>query len=289
MIWGVFMNTLTWVSFNGRSVTFNDGGQFWFSRITDALGAEEQVIKAPGQDGATTYGVTLARPAIHLSASLTVNRAGDRFKSMDDAVDFLNRAFLPNTFGVLTEQRAGTDRMIICRPAARPVFGERIQNSRTVDIDFVADMPRWVEKAETVFELGKEVGGFRFPLRLPTRMGLYIKDAVIRNETGDEIKPVIEIFTTSEMIRVANETAGLFLKIEHPIRDGQKMVIDCADTSAWLYENHNGQWSRVLNVSDWLTHDSDYWSLVNGMNYITLRNERPDMTVIAMVRYHRPL
>ncbi len=283
------MNTLTWVSDTGRSVTFNDGGQFWYRRISDSLGAEEQVIKAPGQNGATTYGLTLARPTIHLSASVTVNREGDRFKSMDDAFDFLNRAFLPNTFGVLTEQRAGVDRMIRCRPASRPMFGDSIQNSRNVDIDFIADMPRWVEKNETFFELGKEVGGFRFPLRLPSRMGLYVKDAVIHNETGDEIWPVIEVFTTSEMIRVTNDTAELFMQIDHPISAGQKMVIDCADTSAWLYENQNGQWARVLNVSDWLTHESDYWPLQNGMNYITLRNERPDMTVIAMVRYHRPL
>ncbi|MCL2004429.1 MAG: phage tail family protein [Oscillospiraceae bacterium] len=284
------MNVLTWVNDNGREIVFNRQTYF-YDRVTDSLAADEQVFKAPWQDGASTFAVTLARPLIHISGSMTVLRTGDRKKKMDDAVDELNTAFLPHIFGVLTERRAGTDRMIRCRPAARPVFGPVIQNSRTVDIDFIADMPRWVEATETVLELGREVGGFRFPLRLPTRMGFYMRDAVIDNNSGDYIFPVIEIYTVSELIRVTNETMGLHIEIKYPIGERQKMVIDTLNTEAYLHERDglSGEWHEIKNVSDWLTHDSDYWPLQVGRNFITLRNERPDVTVIASVRFNRPM
>jgi len=201
------MRSLHWINDSGMEIVFNgNGSPFYYSEVTTNLAADEQVVKSPGQNGSTTMGVSLARPTIHLSGSMTVSRLGDRFKTMDDTTDALNRAFLPHIFGVLTERRPGVDRMIRCRPAARPMLGTVIQNSRTVNIDFIADMARWVEAEETHLNLGREIGGFRFPLRLPTRMGLYMKDAVIDNDTGDSIYPVIEIFTTSERIIITNET-----------------------------------------------------------------------------------
>ena len=283
------MRWIEWESENGRVIRMS-GIPYLLASLNDTLGADAQIVKAPGQDGATTYGVTLGQPVVNIMG--TVNVTGqtpdDVTAALERAEDELKRAFMPNRFGTLIDHRFSGDRQIRCRPLAKPVMGRRLGNCRTFDIELVADMPLWESVLETTEELGQERGRFRFPLRLPTKMGLYRKNAVIDNGSGEDIHPVIEIFTTSAFISVSNETHGQWIQVNRPIEQGQKMIIDMRNTRAerWML-GENNDWEFVDDVSHWV--DGEYWTLRPGINLVTLNNERQGDTVIALLRFRVPM
>ncbi|MDL2273975.1 phage tail family protein [Oscillospiraceae bacterium OttesenSCG-928-G22] len=288
----MILRTARWESENGFTARFHPNTPFLLHGITDTLGAEAQIVKAPGQDGATTYAVSLGQPVINLVGSLRASGAtfDEKRKHFDRLQDELSRAFLPNRFGLLIDERPGGYRQIRCRPIAKPSFGARIGNMCSVDIEFLADMPHWTTVDETLLTLGMEVGGFRFPLRLPTRMGTYTKTGILKNGTGENIWPVIEIFSASEYVSVKNLTTGKKTEINRPIAAHQKMVIDTYNTRAVVWQmDEQGDWAEVEDVSNWLTLDSEYWPLVPGRNEVQVSNEVMGQDVVTVIRYRTPV
>lgn len=260
--------------------------------ITDSLNGMAQVVKAPGQDGATTYKMTLGQPVINVTGSLNVPWApmDEQRAALDELEDMMKRAFMPNRFGLLVDNRANGGRQIRCRPLTKPAFSTRQQGARNFDIEFVADKPMWESTTETKLDLGRVMGGFGFPLRLPTKMGTYYKDGYIDNPTGDDIYPIVEIYTTSEYVAVTNVTTGKKAQINQPIGVDQKMIIDMYNTRATLWQlDSDNDWQQISNVSNWLSGDSEYWALVPGMNKITLNNEIPGESVIATISFRMPV
>lgn len=287
----MFFRTADWTSDNGFSAHFGPP-QYLLRDITDSLSGEAQIVKAPGQDGSTTYQVTLGRPVVNLTGSIhAVGATLDAVRqNLDRMQDELRRAFMPNRFGLLVDNRAGGSRQIRCRPIALPTFGPRNQGSRTVDVEFTADSPMWESVDETVQALGVEQGLFRFPLRLSTRMGLYVKNATIINETGDDLWPTIEIYTASAYVAVWNRTTEKKIEINRPVAQGQKIVIETSVPQASIWQQSaSGAWTFVADVSNWLTVDSEYWSLVPGVNEITLNNEIVGGGMFSIIRYRVPM
>ena len=286
------MRVVKWESDNGFTLTFNNSNKYLCRDLNDDLGAEAQVVKSPGQDGATTYEVTLGQPIINLMGSLhSRGNTYDKTRAgFDHLTDEVSRAMRPNIFGTLTDYRPGGARKIRCRPIARPKFGARIGGSCTIDVEFIADTPFWTQENDVVTTFGKEIGEFRFPLRLPTRMGLYSKSALVDNTTGIPIFPTIEIFTTSAWISFQNDTTGEYLKVDHVVSQGQKLVIDTAGTRVTLWEQ-DAEDNFVLreDVSNWVTLDSEYWAIVPGKNVIRVVNEVADSGVVAILRYSVPV
>ncbi len=287
----MFMRTATWQSDNGFTIHLGSP-TYVLDNITDSLSGEAQPIKAPGQDGATTYTVSLGQPRITVSGYLTAAGADldavrmNRYQLEDE----LRRAFMPNRFGLLTDNRPNGSRRIRCRPLELPSFGNRMQHMERFFVDFVSDDARWEAVDETITELGREVGGFRFPLVLSTRMGFYTKKARITNDTGEDIYPIIEIYSASAFVTVANDTTGKKVQITRPILDGQKMVIDCEHTTVDIFQQStDGAWELLSDVSMWLTFDSEYWPLIQGENNITLQNEQVGESLVATIRYREPV
>jgi phage-related protein len=287
----MFSRTAEWRSENGLVINFGDK-PFVLRDIVDNLGANAQVVKAPGQDGATTYLVTLGQLSLNLVGSIHASR--DTIDNMRASADKLQeqakKAFAPNRFGLLVDNRPGGSRQIRCRPIETPTFGSLIQGSRTLDIEFIADTPYWESVNTVEKDLGLIRGGFRFPLHLPTIMGLYLKGATIMNESGDEVWPEIEIFTVSEYVAVNNITAGKKIEINHPIGQNQKLLIDTKNTRATIMQlGDNGAWEALASVENWLTTDSEYFPLLPGANEITLNNETQGANIIAKIRYRVPM
>ena len=143
------MRTATWYADSGDVVQFGDAPPYLLRALDDSLGASAEVVRAPRQDGVTTYYTALDNHTVNLTGPLVAY--GSRTLPAQTVLDrrraALCSAFAPHRFGTLIYHTEDGNRQIRCRPIAAPTFGRRVQNTCTVDIEFVSDSPYW-ESAE---------------------------------------------------------------------------------------------------------------------------------------------
>ena len=285
--------TITWVSDTGMTVNMGAEPPYIFNYLTDRLGGNAETSRAPRQDGQTTHFVSLTPRTINIIGSLVAygdkqNRAQavlDRQKSE------LCRAFAPHRFGTLIYHRANGDVQIRCRPLSIPAFGERANNTCTVDIELESDVSMWETSEMYMQVIGEQQKLWRFPFAFaPLVFGTFAPVGFINNPTTEIIYPEVEIASTAQTVKVENVTTGMFIALNRPIEEHQKMVIQTEDASAAIWErNEAGEWVNIENVSHWLTLDSDPWGLVPGNNEIRVSNEIPEETPVTQLRYRVPV
>lgn len=292
------MRHASWVSDSGLVITFEGGGPYdspgpWYFRsLTSDLGATAESSRAPRQDGVTTWHTALDARTINLVGSMLVY--GDRLHPAKAEYDrlraWLCQAFAPNRWGTLTYYKEDAAVQVRCRALATPTISEPINTFSTIDISFTADSPYWESAEEYVSVVGVIGKRWHFPWT-PVRepMGTFSPFAAIRNQTDVDVYPTIEVFTTGQFVTVTNETVGQSVTIEHAIGDGQKLVIDMRDVSAYLWQKDSaGSYQRGEDVSHWMSLDSAPWCLKPGDNRIVIANERPEDTPVAYIRYRVP-
>lgn len=292
------MRKVSWVSESGYTVVFEGAGPYdspgpyYFRELTSDLGATAETTRAPRQDGVTTWHVALDSRTVNLVGSMWV--FGDRLHPAAAEYDrqraFLAAAFAPNRWGVLTYYREDGAVQVRCRAAATPTFGPAVGTFATIDITLAADSPYWESAEETVEVVGVIRKLWHFPWH-PVRepMGVYNPFAVTPNPTDVDIYPTIEVYSTGQYVTVENTDLGEFVTIEHPIAEGQKLVIDMSDVSAFLWERDGqGVYHRREDVSHWMSLDSTPWCLKPGGNHLAIRNDKPEDTPVAYIRYRVP-
>ena len=87
-----FTRRVTWRSDNGFEAEFYLR-PCMLRDLTDTLGADAQVVKAPGQDGATTYRVTLGRPTVNLMGSIHADGFGTPLEDREQLDALETRVF----------------------------------------------------------------------------------------------------------------------------------------------------------------------------------------------------
>ena len=285
------MRSITWETDDGYTVHMGDACPYLFKALTDDLGATAEAVKAPRQAGRTTYYTTLDVRTINVTGSLvaygtstfSAQAAFDRRRSE------LCQAFAPNRWGYLTYHTEDGPRRARCRPIATPTFGPRVNNTCTLDIEFITDSPYWESADLYVQTVGLRVKRWIFPMHLPMVFGSLTPRAIVNNPTGEMIYPTVEIMSTAQLITVTNETAGRHISINRPIMQGQKMIIRMEDASASIWtQDAYGAYQETEDVSHWLTLGSDPWGRVPGDNIITIANEIPEETPTTYLKYRLP-
>lgn len=282
------MRKAVWVSGRGHTLVFCDRPPYFFTRLTDSLGAEADTVKSPLQDGGTTQNVVLGQRSINLTGTAMVlgSRKDPVKKLIDRRKNEIAEALNPKYFGTLVYYTDDGARQIRCRPVALPTIGKPTANAMSIDVDFISDAPYW-ESAEQHHEVvGILQKLWRLPWHLPMVYSCYKAKGTIENPAAEPIYPVVEIMSVSQLVRVVNVTTGKFVQINRPIAEGQKMVIDMGDYSATIYERGSGG-AYVLkeDVSHWLTLDSEPVSLMPGKNVIDIKNEDPDNAPETIISY----
>ena len=286
------MRRIAWTSDCGLTVVFDAAGPFIFKDLTDSLGATAETVKAPRQDGTTTYHTALDARSLVLSGAMRV--FGDRNRpalaEYDKKRAFLAEAFAPNRWGTLVYYRESGAVQLRCRPVNVPTISAPINTYSTVDIDFVSDSPFWQSAQEYVVSLGAILRFRHFPWA-PVRgpMGAFNRYAMIENPSREGIYPTAEIYTTGQYVTLTNRTTGEFATIEHPVLEGQKLIVDLEDVSATLWtRDEMGDYSQPEDVSHWLSLDSQPWAIQPGGNQIIITNDVPEDTPLTFLRYRVP-
>ena len=287
------MRYITWESDNGRTVEMSKSLPYLFGELTDRMGANAEISRAPRQDGQITHYATLATHTINVTGSVVAfgNKNNNAQAVFDRMKSDLSQAFAPNRSGLLIYHREDGDAQIRCRPLAIPTFGSRHNNSCTVDIELESDASFWEKSVTNLSTIGGQEKMWRFPMAFkPLVFGAFYPFGRIENPTAETIYPEIEITSTSQTVRVENSTTGLFIELNRPIMDNQKMVIQTEDASAAIWERtETGGWEEKENVSHWLTLDSNPWGLIPGVNVVKVSNEIPEETPITNIRYRLPV
>lgn len=292
------MRRISWESDNGRTITFegegpaDSPGPFYFKSLSSDLGATAEVARAPRQDGVTTYHTALDAAGINLEGWMWV--LGDSHRpalaEYDRQRAMLHQAFAPNRWGTLTYYKEDEAVRARCRPLATPTMGTPVGTYCPFDISFTSDSPYWESARESIVCIGMIQRFWRFPWA-PVRgaMGAFNRSAGIENPSEELIYPQVEIYTTGQVITLANATTGQAVSIEHPIAAHQKLVVDLRDVSAYLWTlDGAGDYASPEDVSHWMSLDSEPWGLRPGRNQVLVSNDVPEDTPIAYIKYRTP-
>lgn len=286
------MRHVSWVSENGRTVTLDATGPFFFNTLTSDLGATAETSRAPRQNGITTHHTALDNFGINLTGSMRVfgSTTNPAIAEYDRKRAWLHQAFAPNRFGILTYYKEDEAVQVRCRPVSTPTISPPVGTYSTIDIDFTTDSPFWETAQEYVISLGQIMRFWHFPWAPILRpMGAFNRFADIINPSVENIYPSVEIYTTGQYVTVTNQTAAKYVKIEQPIAADEKLVVDLRDASAFLYKrNVEGDYVLLADVSHWMSLDSDPWGIAPGSNRIAITNDVPEDTPMAYIKYRIP-
>lgn len=298
------MRSATWKSDNGHILHFSADkrGAFIFGSIDgNSASGVFQSDAAPEQDGQTTYGATLTPRKIILTGTIQGigSKTRDAQASLDEVADRLSAAFNPRHEGELIYHLYERDVSIRCRPDAFPSMQKRFYETAisTFSVDLTADSPYWHEAQERIVPLGVLYPSMRFPLFISNAggspAGIIYNLLNAKNTTKEQILPIVEVFGTTELVKVENKTTGRFIEVNRPIAANQKMVIDTAKYRVDLFEQDgDGAYQWAQNVTHWITLEStNQWpfTLEPGENLIKINDEIAADAPVAVIRYRIPV
>lgn len=278
---------LQWIPDAGPEINMGYLPPFYFTHLGDSVQSSAETVKTPRREGVSTVYLTVGGRSINIEGKVR-GVGAEALANLEYREMQLMSAFDPGGFGTLIAHGLTGSYRIRCRPLASPTFGRRAARVRTFDIDLASDSPFWEENDERVHEIGKSVALWTFPWRLPTTFGYYYKSAKIVNSTHREIRPIIEIRSTSEFVRVRNVTTSKLVEITMAIGEGQKMVVDCDRMRVTLHRDIDGIWRETADVTNCITLDSEFWTLVPGENVVKVENEMQEEQPLALIRYRVP-
>ncbi len=285
------MKEIAYTTPNGYTVSFCEKFPFRFIEITDTFSGNFISSKAPFQDGQTTQAVNLSVGTINFIGGIMA--FGSNKKSavdlLEEYIDLMNYVFNPKIEGTLIYNNGVVSKQIKCRPIAKPTFLDKYKNYVKIDVEFISDNPRWESATEYITGVGFTYKNLRFPLTLPSSTGFIFNEMKVNNIIKYNIYPVIEIFSTTSLIKIENENTGKKVEINRSIEENQKMVIDMSRKKAEIYEkNNNGVYEFKYNVTNWLTLDSEWIELIPGENIISVNKTITENSPISIIKYRIP-
>lgn len=240
-----------------------------------------QTRKSPYQDGVTVM-EQLLEPR-HLS--LEVVLLGESKQDVYDKRRFIQSLFNPKLGQGRLEwyQPDGTVYSIGVIPDGSPNFpgGEaRTGFSQITTIDLIAPDPMWEDVEATKLTLSSVIGMFKFPLVLPTEMGVLDNKGIVVNG-GDVATPVEIVFygpVANPVIK--NETTGEYIRVNRVLPDGYSLIIDTAFGSKKItLVDDEGNKSNAFGSIDL---GSQLWWLAIGDNEITYESDSGGTTRVTI-------
>ena len=292
--------TIEYISETGLTAHLGVTGPFFLTDApTDTVDSAAQVVRSPGRDGARTYHVTRGQRRVTLRGSVVAlgNREIPNQAVLDQHRQRLCAVFDPKHFGTLIYHAAAGDyRLSRCRTVGTPVFGPRFENYVPFSVEIISDDALWAEDKERVSKLGALYNNLRFPWFLPdtgTPLSIVYAEARVTNPTPEAVYPLVEVYDTSgAFVNVLNETTGVRFNIGRAVGTDQKLVIDCAESAVWLYEQMaDGKWVRAGNALNWLSLDSDLtaFTVEPGENVFNINEDIPDEQPVMILRWRVPV
>ena len=241
-----------------------------------------QTRKSPYQDGVSLVG-QLLEPR-HLSLEIVIY--GTDKQEVYDRRRFIQNLFNPKLgVGRLDwTQPDGKTYSIGVIPDGSPAFPAGDARSRVHQVamvDLIAPDPAWTDTTDTNILIASAIGRFRFPLTLPTEMGVLDNEHIVIND-GDMPAPVVITFNgplVNPMIQ--NKTTGEFVRVKQTLKDNEKLLIDTSfGSKRVVFIDSEGNQKNAFGSIDL---ESQFWWLNVGENHLIYSTDSGIGTV--MLRY----
>jgi hypothetical protein len=138
----------------------------------------------------------------------------------------------------------------------------------------------WEDVEATKLTLSSVIGMFKFPLVLPTEMGVLDNKGIVVNG-GDVATPVEIVFygpVANPVIK--NETTGEYIRVNRVLPDGYSLIINTAFGSKKItLVDDEGNKSNAFGSIDL---GSQLWWLAIGDNEITYESDSGGTTQVTM-------
>lgn len=288
------MRSVSYISDNGTVIHFGTElteSTYFFDRLDDYAGGTAETNRAPRQNGQDTQHVSLDSRTIVLEGQMynPGSRAVPVGKARDTYKDHLFRAFMPNSWGTLIYNTDDGGRQIRARAIARPtVMESESPMISNISVDLITDDALWESTELRVYQVGGIYKMLHFPwVPIKRPLGTHRTWGTVENDWVEEVFPVLEVFSMAKVVTITNETTGGFLKVNHPIEDNQKMVVDMEEMSAMIYVRENGIYKEDFDATHYISLDSAPWGLVPGKNIVRIENEDDTVTPLSFLRYRK--
>lgn len=258
------MQKVTFTNSRGDSIELAYQSPFFLNKI-EGLGdvdADIQNQKAPGQDGSTHIATTLAERFISMEVVI--------LKDLQNNRQLISKVFNPKLGeGILVYENDVVKREIKAIPEHVPTFPDvRPSPVKTATIDLICNNPFWLTE-EKVHQLVVWEGGFKFPLKLPTKMGFMSssKAKTLVND-GDDETPINVVFNgpATSPIKIINVTTGEYIEVNQNLLAGEKIEINTAFGQKRVTKILSD--GSKLNAFHYITLGSSFFNLIVGNNII---------------------
>lgn len=278
------MQTIQWLSDNGHYIWIGNTGQYLLSGYVQTdIGSEAQTIKAPLQDGESTYDPTLDKMTITFQMALKIGGTRNvRAKTARDTMkNIVALAFSPNTFGRLIVNNDNGENYARCRPMTKPVIKKQTEGMILYEIELESDYPMWKGEEHSAF-MGYLEKMLIYPVFLPAKYGDYYKGVSIDNEAMIDVYPIFEVSSNLEKFGVENQTTGREFEINHEIKNGETMIIDTYEKTVRLKKPDGA----IEDISQYM--DGDFLTLAPGVNELIAKNQLLDDTPACKIIWRLP-
>lgn len=259
------MQKITFENEKGQRVEFKNSRPFILTDIEGVGGVETSLIttKSPYQDGTTHHNTLLNERILVIKGGIMGLDKEDMFKKRQE----LSSIFSPKMKGRLTYKNDALERSIDCVVELGPTWGKKVRRMQEFMIQLYCPNPFWLDKYEIGEEIAQWLGGFKFPLRLPTKFATKGEPRALLINQGDVETPVKIIITgpaTNPMIR--NQTTDEYIKVNRILGQGEQLHISTEFGKKRVYiKDNEGIETNVLN---WIDLNSTFFNLKAGDNAI---------------------
>ncbi len=260
----------TFTNARGQAVTLTNEAPYVLQTI-DGMGAtsvEVQRTKAPYQDGSTLLDKVLGDRNLIISFSIFATSDQDLYAKRR----LISQVFNPKLGqGRVRYIYPGGVRAVGATVEEAPTFpmrpGDYGEQYQRAVVSLVCTNPFWADDKDISHRLVAFEGLFKFPLKLPTKMGI-AGSFITLNNVGDVPTPVkLTIYGPIDHPTITNETTGEYIRVNTLIQEGERVEINTAFGKKRVeLIDAEGVRSNIFNKID---IDSTFWSLEVGNNKVS--------------------
>ena len=207
----------------GASIEFSNTAPFILEKISGTGNVNTSInsMKPAFYDGNIYQSNSLEQREVILQGSILSRDLDGVFNLKSKMISTFNPKLGQ---GTLKYETPLGNREIKC--IAEIVFSDKYRNVEKFVITLTCDNPLWLDSYKRVEKMAYILGGLKFPLRLNTKFTHRSFKKKIINK-GDVDTPLsITFFGPASTPIIKNNTTGEFIKVNFPIAEGEKLVIN---------------------------------------------------------------
>ena len=260
------MAKLIYKNERGGSLTFGDRAPFLVTAI-DGLGSPQNIINKStsyGQDGSTVTSSNLSDRNLVLEGVILE----PDLKARQGYRRTLLEVFNPKLKGELIYVRDEGNVVIPCVPELAPFFPSNMQqNYQVFSLQLMAPNPYWLSEDSQSTEMVSWIGGFSFPLRLPSKFATAGEREINIINSGDVKTPVkLEIYGVATNPTITNTSTGEFIKVNTTLLESDVLTITTEFGNKKV--ERNGE-----SVFHFIDLNSTFFELEVGDNVLEFKTE----------------